>query len=508
MIAGKSQKAFKPKVNLTDEQVRRFDHIVNNINYARRDFINQIMDRRRNLDDECGWPRDEPSAHEYKDLYDRFEIAARVVEIYPKESWQVTPTIYESEDPEVITPFEASWDSLGAQLRGKSWFAEEEGSVIWDYMIRADILSGIGQYGVILLGLGDGQPLNTEAKRRDKMPLLYMRAFPESLAPITSWETDKYNRRYGMPHTYQITFNDPKDRQSGLGVTTGTVDVHWSRIIHIADNLGSSEVLGVPRMRPVLNRLLDIRKLYGGSAEMYWKGAFPGLSIETLPQLGGDVDVDDDAVKDEMEGYFNGLQRYMRLTGMTAKTLTPTVVDPSPQIEKHIEAICIKGGYPVRIFKGSERGELASTQDDDAWNDRLKFRQLTHNTPRVIVPTVDRLIQVGVLPEPKESLKAEWPDLTSKSDNEKAEVGTKRTTAFAQYIAAGGPEYIAPVTYFTLFLGFSDEDALSLAESFPAASVGQVDPTPLPEANPSDSLPDTVNPEAPKEEDPPAAPVV
>ena len=41
----------------------------------------------------------------------------------------------------------------------------------------------------------------------------------------------------------------------------------------------------------------------------------------------------------------------------------------TPFIEVHLQAICIKIPCPKRVFMGSERGELASAQDDSQWND-------------------------------------------------------------------------------------------------------------------------------------------
>jgi hypothetical protein len=153
-------------------------------------------------------------------------------------------------------------------------------------------------------------------------------------------------------------------------------------------------------MRPVLNRLLDLQKIYGASAEGYWQAAFTGLALETHPQLGGDVEIDAADVRGQVENYINSLQRYLALTGMSAHTLAPQVSDPTNHIEKQIEAICIQLDIPKRVFMGSERGELASSQDDAQTNDQLKSRQLGYITPRIICPFVDRLIAVGVLSEP------------------------------------------------------------------------------------------------------------
>src|SRR5690606_42007529 len=57
------------------------------------------------------------------------------------------------------TPFEMAWDQLGRSLKNNSWHQDEEGNIIWEALARADTLSGIGHYGVILLGIDDGKEL-------------------------------------------------------------------------------------------------------------------------------------------------------------------------------------------------------------------------------------------------------------------------------------------------------------------------------------------------------------
>lgn len=247
-----------------------------------------------------------------------------------------------------------------------------------------------------------------------------------------------------------------------------TQSIHWSRCVHLADNLGSSEVFGVPRMRPVYNRLLDLRKLYGGSAEMYWRGAFPGLSVETHPQLGGDVEIDKSALRTQIEQYQNTLQRYLALTGMSAKSLAPQVVDPTNQIDVQLTAICIRLGIPKRIFMGSERGELSSNQDASTWTDRLRDRQTNYINPRVIAPFVNRLIALGVLPVP-ERYGIVWPDLESVSDAEQAVNAAKRMEAITKYVQGDVESLMHPADFLTREMGFSAEDADAILEG--AASI-------------------------------------
>jgi hypothetical protein len=447
----------------------------------------------RIIREECGYPDTlvlEPWI--YRAMYDREPIATLVCQLMPRESWQVSPDVYEDEDPEIETPFEKRWKEVDRLLHGQSWYRDMKGSQIWEHLRRADELSGIGAFGVLLLGFNDGkrldepvsgalgegtqfdaagsplsrvgifsgdksddnregaagagvdarkignlvepneltqgglpeyrydsQLLGTDAQyvgvqlSHDVIPpkepgqqldLLFLRAYDESLVQIVQYEADLRNPRFGLPVMYRITLNDPRELHSGIGLPLATVRVHWSRVIHLADNLGSSEIFGVPRQRPVFNRLIDLAKVYGASAQGYWSGAFMGLSFETHPQLGGDVKIDVASMRQQARDYLKRLQRMITSVGMTAKPLAPQVSDPTAQIKALLECIAMQLRVPMRVFMGSERGELASSQDMQAHNGRVSFRNNMYLTPRVIIPFVDRLISVGVLPEPNKRL--------------------------------------------------------------------------------------------------------
>jgi uncharacterized protein len=450
--------------------------LVANLMMQRSEWLRSLLDSSRNVDGDCGYPVGYINPKLYWELYQREPIATRVVEVYPKESWQVQPSIFEDEDVETVTPFEEAWDALGKQLRGEqSFYQEEEASVVFDFLCDADIKCGIGHYAAILLGFDDGAPLDqpidlidagkpakasapsSGASRR----LLFMQVYPETAVQINSLEADMQSPRYGLPTEYDISMMDPLEFSSlgmGASLPSSRASVHWTRVVHISEY----GVLHTPRQRPVLNRLLDLRKLYGGSAEMYWRGAFPGYAIKTQPQLGADVDINKEDVKQQLTDYSNALQRFLVLMGMDITALAPQVSDPSSQIDKQVEAICIQLGIPKRIFMGSERGELASSQDDAAFNDRLKQRQLCVITPRIIIPFVDRLIATRVLPRPAKGYRVSWPDLTSKSDEEKAGIATQRTQAISAYVAGQLETTLAPMDFWTRIMGFTEDESQSI----------------------------------------------
>lgn len=469
----------------------KFQDLVFNVMSMRSDLLKRMMDPRRDYDKECGYPESASIRIEhYRKLYDRDPIAARVVDCLPNECWKVQPTVYEEEDSEVETEFERAWDELSQSLRGESLYQDEQGSPIWEAISKADRLCGIGSFGVIYLAFSDvkdasgtqrpapgfepdpgseetyyeNQPIE-EADNEEGVRLLFMRVLDESQVTISRYERNIASPRYGQPLLYQLSFNKVDETErGGIGLTTETFTVHWSRIIHIADNLTTSEIFGEPRMKGVYNRLVDLTKLYGGSAEMYWKGAFPGLALTIDPKMGGDVGIDADSIRESMFNYTNSLQRWFALAGVTANTLSPQVVDPASQIQTQLEAICIRLAIPKRIFLGSERGELASSQDANAWNTRLKFRQQTFITPKIIIPFVDRLIKVGVLPSPQ-GFSVSWPELEALAPAEKATVANSIASAMSTYVSMNLADLIEPLDFLVRVIGLNEKEAQTILDN-------------------------------------------
>lgn len=445
---------------------------VNNETLGRSRLTQTSLDPRKNIDQDCGYPLTTSlEIKDYKDFYDRMPIATRVVEIWPHECWTVQPVVFETEDVEEETEFEKAWNELSQSMARRSWFNSKEKNPIWEYLHRVDVLSGIGHFGLLLLGIDDdGKDLREPIEIKEnpsyavQRKLIYLRALDESLVTVVRYEEDKQNPRYGQPTMYNIDLygkSSEKTSSRHSQPAVATQQVHWTRVIHVADNLGSSELFGVPRQRPVFNRIYDLKKLYGGSGEMYWQGALPGISFETHPQLGGDVEVDEEAIREAMEQYSSRLQRYLLSSGMTAKSLAPQVIDPTGHINAEIEAICIYIGCPKRIFTGSERGELASGQDASTWNKRVARRQNGHVTNRIIVPFIDRCIMIGALPQP-ETYNVTWPDLDSLSDEAQATIAVQRTEALSKYVQGGVDAFIGPLDYLTTILGIPTDEAQSI----------------------------------------------
>jgi len=217
-------------------------------------------------------------------------------------------------------------------------------------------------------------------------------------------------------------------------------------------------------MKLVINRLLDLKKIAGGSGEMFWKGGFPGLAIEAMLDADEQAEMDVDAIREDMDAYQNGLQRYITLLGAQAKTLSPNIADPIPHIDSQIKLIAAALGVPWRIFVGSEAAQLASEQDSRSWNRRVARRRREYLNPFVIKPLIERLILFGVLPKP-EQVEIWWPDLNSASDQDKALVAERLTNAVTKYVQTGSDLLITPFHFLTLVVGLTDDEARSVIEA-------------------------------------------
>jgi hypothetical protein len=407
----------------------------------------------RDLDAMCGYP-EKITNSQYVTMYRRQEIANRVVDILPNECWKDYPNIWETEE-ERETEFEKAVDRVAAKTD------------LFSYLHRVDRISGIGRFGILFLGFDDGQEFDQPApgfdetgpsETRGDANILYYRVFGEGSVSIMEFEDERTNPRYGQPRYYSLTF---QEHPTSTETTAQNHRVHWSRVVHVADNLIESEIFGAPRMEPVYNRLLDLRKVVGGSAEMFWKGAFPGLSFEVDPKHGDFSEEERQALREDVRSYAEGLQRYITMVGVSVKSLEPQVADPTNHTKNLLMVIAMNLGVPMQTFMGSQQGQLDSPQDAILWRERIALRKERHVTPKIIRPTIDRLIQAGVLPEPSPQTDqplpymVRWQPMAPLSIIEQAEVAKSLAEALARYATSGAEALIPLPEFLGKVMGYS-----------------------------------------------------
>lgn len=410
----------------------------------------------RDIYTEAGYPTN-LNFIDYYTRYRRQSVATRVIEAPVKACWRQQPLITDF-DPDV-----SEFEKMVSDYLVKS-------KKLFHVLSRADKLAGIGSYAVLVLGFNDGGDLSEPVKKRDGMKLNFIRPISQQNAAIDQTNQDSTSERFLLPELYSIAVGA---NINGLKPAE-TVKVHWSRVIHLCEGLLEGDIEGTPRLMSVYNDLIDLEKISAGSGEMFWRGAIPGY----LASIDSDTDIatlNTEAMKDEIEKFEHKLQRWLKLQGVNVEQLSPNISDPTPHQKVCIARISASTGIPVRLLTGSERGELASSQDDTNWNSRVDERRTSYVEPYILRPTIDRLIDFGVLPEPVEGEEdvsedtypyaVEWPPVSSPDPKEVNETIKTKTEAITAYGDSMGAETVLPLKFFlTDILGLSEDKLIEVMD--------------------------------------------
>jgi len=421
---------------------------------------------KRDIYDALGYPKNIKYT-DYAVRYARQDIAGAVIDRPADATWDGDLELLEGEDDK-DTRLEEAWRKLRDDLKLVSIFN------------RADKLSGIGKYAVLVLGLSDVKKVedfalpvtkSTESKEGKSSKLLYVLPVGEGNAPVDAWEKQPDNKRYGLPKTYLIKINEPG------GNTPREIKVHYTRVIHIVQNVLESDVEGYPVLEGVYNRLMDLEKLVGGSAEMFWRGARGGYQGKVDKDYTLTPEIKED-LKKQLDEYEHDLRRFLVNEGVSIESLQQQLADPKNAVDVQIQMISARTQIPKRILTGSERGELSSSQDKEEWSNYVKRRREKFAEPAIVRAFIDICMKYGILPAvgTKGGYQVQWSDLFALSDADKVKIGKDRSAAIKEYSANPMAEMIFPPDAFYQFcLGLNPEQIDLVKEMLKAFREDQLD---------------------------------
>lgn len=360
---------------------------------------------------------------DYRARYERGGIAERIVEAYPRATWGGEIYFQENPDPNDYTPFEQAADDLFDRLGA------------WNKLRRADVLAGLGDYSVILIGARTSGSLETPlTKVSGPDAILYLSPGPQVGAKIESVEMDKNSDRFGLPLFYSVNI--------GTAQNAEFTKVHWARVIHVAEGALENDLFGKPRLRAVWNRLDDLDKILGGGAEAAWKRMDPGLQVDIDPEIELTPE-EEDRLDAELDEYHHGARRHLRTRGGKISPLAANVAAFASNATAIMEQISGTSGIPRRILIGSERGELSSLQDRDNWSDRVTERRREFAAP-LILSILQRFIDIGALPQPAGKVSVVWPEIEELNSAQKATVAGALANANQAQFNSDGRIIIEP----------------------------------------------------------------
>lgn len=327
---------------------------------------------------------------DYRGLYKRDGMAQVIVSLPVQEMWASGVHVYESEDPKVETEFDRAVKS----------FLETKRLNVISRLSKVDVLAGLGQYAVLLIGVKD----KPSAKLSDEMPrlsspddVIYLTPYAEDNAEVIEKEGDTSSKRFGLPKMYRLKTEQVVGGRSSIK----PVDVHWSRIIHVAHGLLESDWCGTPDLEKGWNRLCDLTRVIGGGAKAAWNRMDPGKHVKLDPDYEHKPGALDD-LQDQLAEYEHDLRRTIATEGVDIEILSAAVDKFNTNADTILDQIAGTYRIPQRVLKGNELGLRATENDQENFSSTIAIRAAETGEP-IIRQLTDRGIDYGFLPKPKSS---------------------------------------------------------------------------------------------------------
>lgn len=385
-----------------------------------------------------------PTATDYYAMALRNPYAFAVTFLPSMTSWRDAPQVVDdAEGDDGQTEFE---DDLETIVREQD---------LWHYAARADMLAGIGTFGLLVLEfddveqgqVGDGEQSDGFASEVDN---------PQSLQGLKPFSRESVedvrlggpgSGRWGKPLEYQLDLGDENDEEFGIERKgPDTMWVHHSRVVHIhSDQLLDDDIRGIPRQQPVYNNIVDIEKTLGSAGELAYRASAWGININIDKDF--DVDEGGEQLREHLARWQSGLENVLRTHGADqVKSLGGEDIDPSLVTDPNIEAISAQTGIPQSVLKGNETGERATTQDLKEWYGKIQERRQQFVTPTIVREVIDRLIKFGLLPAPQKGPAAysiEWPPLAEMSEKDVADIQKTRAQMLKEWTGGMPDDFLS-----------------------------------------------------------------
>ncbi len=377
--------------------------------------------KRTKLWDEFGYP-EQVEFDGYYRAYERNAVAHAAVHNLLDSCWVDSPTIIDGEEGKESTET-TPWEKQVTKLLKKHWPKIKD----------ADRRNLVGRYSALLIQLKDGgdwkDAVNVATVKAlgDKAVVRLIPAWESQVVPGT-YVTDMQSDRYGQPEFYY--FNEQPVGDDKAYGPTRSVQVHPDRIIIICEGSEDENMLsGVPFLRAGYNKLLDLEKISGGSAEGFLKNASRQLSMEfdsttQIEELVKQATAAGygtlaEAMNDKVQKLNRGTDAAIAMQAGKVGVLSVAAADPSPSWTVAANEFSASIQSPFTMQFGQQTGRLASDEDKTAWAKRCNGRRWGHQTSLVTV-VIERFWSFGVIKPPTSGeVTLVWSDLLAPSEKEK-----------------------------------------------------------------------------------------
>lgn len=377
--------------------------------------------KRTKLYEEFGYP-DELGFDQYYRAYERNPVAYAAVHKLLESCWRDKPTIIDGDENKESTET-TPWERTATKLLSKHWAKIKD----------ADRRNLVGRYSALLIQFKDGRErkeavdTSVVSRLRDKAIVKLIPAWESQIKP-GNFDTDTMSETYGEPVNYQ--FNEQPVGDDGSYGPVRSVTVHPDRVIILCEGSEDENMLsGVPFLRAGYNKLLDLEKISGGSAEGFLKNASRQLGISfdaqtdmaAIAKMAKEAGYENlgEAMNDKMMKLNRGTDSALVTQSGTTSVLSVAAADPAPSWTVTANEFSSSIQCPFTILFGQQTGRLASDEDKADWAKRCNGRRWGFQTA-VVQMLLERFWNLGVIDSPASGeVTLAWSDLLAPSEKEK-----------------------------------------------------------------------------------------
>lgn len=378
---------------------------------------------------EYGFP-DNPGFDEFYRVYKRHGVGHGALMQILNKTWQTNPWIIEGEDEFDETRDETQWEKDVKRLFKKK--------AIWSAIKETDKRKMVGGYAGLIIQVRDSQQWNMPLKNISKEAIVkFIPAWRGSLT-VSVWDTNQTSPTYGEP--LMFTYNEHGEVS---GNSPRQVEMHPSRVIVFGSITEPESVY-----EPILNALISLEKVTGGSGEAYIKAAARAIHIgfdkdadlQSLARAHGKTMAEIGTLYDDVvDGVNRGIDSAIITQAGTVSAITSAVPDPNGPFDVNLQEVGAGLQVGATIIVGRQTGTLASNEDIKAFNRFGQGRRLNEVGPNSRL-VIEWMMDHGVI-EHKEDFEVMFDELTESSDAEKLLNSKTMSEINAQMLSSGQPVY-------------------------------------------------------------------
>lgn len=307
---------------------------------------------------------------------------------------------------------------------------------IFSALKRADQLNRMYKFSALYVGVPDGEEAETPLGQCNPNQLgdVYFQPFAYDGIEITV-NRNMMSPRFGLPEFYNFSIMTRGEMEKETPQQTKRA--HYSRVVHLAENLLDGNVEGMPYLKPIFKYMLSLDKVVGGAAEAYFRNARGKYSFEMDPLFAGQLINNPEAkaaLQDDAKKFTNEWEEFFLACGI--KTVALNTPHASPE---HTEKACWNEisaytGLPKRVLTGEGGGQYTGSEDKLTVNAIIDDRQNTF-CEQILRQTLSILNDCGLLNFTDDDALI-FPLESPLSQMEAVEIAVKKSDALQKTVTA------------------------------------------------------------------------